>query len=102
MDLIYGILAAVGLSVIIMFFQSIRRKKSWQGKVTKIKKIETEDNDGFTNIFYKIYYETDSGKKTNFKVRQDYYDLNYSGLLKVGSRLSKEAGKDYPLVEVSV
>lgn len=98
MDLIYGILAAIGLSMTIMFFQGIRRKRSWQGVVTKIKEIEDADE----NLSYKIYYRTDSGKRANFKVRQDYYDLYYSGLLKVGSKLSKEAGKDYPRAVVSV
>jgi len=97
MDLVYGIIAAVGLSVVIMFFQSIRRKKSWQGVVTKIKEIEDADE----NLSYKIYYRNDSGKKANFKVRQDYYGLYYSGLLKAGPKLSKEAGKDYPRAVVS-
>jgi len=99
MDLIYGILAAIGLSMVIMFFQGIRRRKSWQGTVTKIKRIETKDDDGLTNIRYKIYYRTDTGKSSHFTITDNYMDNYFESLypgIKEGSMLVKKSGSDYP------
>jgi len=97
MDLntLYGILAAMVLSMIIMFFQSLKRKKSWKGTVTDIQKIEEEDSDGFSHIHYKIYYRTDSGKKGKIDLPDSYYESHFSTLA-IGARLIKIAGKDYP------
>jgi len=92
---LYGILAAFGLSMVIMFFQSLNRKKSWKGTVTKIEKIEDEDGDGFSDIHYKIYYRTDVGKKGKVDLPDSLYESTFPNL-QVDSKLIKVAGKDYP------
>ena len=92
---LYGILAAVGLSMVIMFFQSLKRKKSWKGTVTKIEKIEDTDDDGFSDIHYKIYYRTDTGKKGKVDLPDSLYESTFPNL-QVDSKLIKVAGKDYP------
>ena len=95
MDLVYGILAAVALSMILMFFQNLKRKKSWQGTVTDIQKIEDEDSDGFSHTHYRIYYQTDSGKQGKIDLRDSYYESHYPNL-EIGARLIKVTGRDYP------
>jgi len=94
---LYGILLAIGLSMIIMFFQNLKRKKTWNGTVTKIKKIEDIDDDGFSNIHYRIYYSTDDGKKDNIDLPDRLYESDFSDL-EVRSILIKESGKDYPKI----
>ena len=92
---LYGILLAVTLGLIIAFFQSLNRKKSWKGTVTKIEKIEDEDGDGFSDIHYKIYYRTDTGKKGKVDLPDSLYESTFPNL-QVDSKLIKVAGKDYP------
>ena len=94
-NLLYGILAAIGLSMILTFFQSLKRKKTWKGTVTKIEKIEDVDDDGFSNNHYKIYYRTDTGKKGKVDLPDRLYESIFANL-KVDSKLIKIAGKDYP------
>ena len=92
---LYGILLAVALGLVIAFFQSLNRKKSWKGTVTKIKKIEDTDDDGFSNVHYKIYYRTDTGKKGKVDLPDSLYKSMFPNL-EVDSKLIKVAGKDYP------
>jgi len=92
---LYGILAALVLSMIIMFFQGLKRKKSWKGTVTDIQKIEDEDSDGFPHVHYKIYYRTESGNQGKINLRDSYYESHFSNL-EIGARLIKIAGRDYP------
>jgi hypothetical protein len=92
---LYGILAAMGLSMVIMFFQSLNRKKSWKGTVTKIEKLEDTDGDGFSDVHYKIYYRTDTGKKGKVDLPDRLYESMFPNL-QVGSKLIKIAGKDFP------
>ena len=97
---LYGILAAIGLGIVIMFFQRIKRQKSWRGTVTKIKEdifnpsVYSEYNTNFKD-YVDIYYRTDSGKKGKIHLYKSQFDSLYSQL-KVGDRLIKEAGKEYP------
>ncbi len=92
---LYGILLAVALGLVIAFFQSLNRKKSWKGIVRKIEKIEDEDNNGFSYVHYKIYYCTDTGEKGKFDLPDRLYESRFPNL-QVDSRLIKIAGKDYP------
>ena len=94
---LYGILLAIGLSIVIMFFQNLNRKKTWRGKVTKIKRVEDVDDDGFSSVFYKVYYRTDMGKKGKVNLPESLFESRFSDL-EVGSSLIKEEGKDYPRV----
>lgn len=103
MELLGGIFLAVGLSVVIMFFQSRKRKQAWSGQVTKIKEIlarpvnlESEyatanDSKDYTYI----YYKTDGGTKGKIKLESPQYQSMYPRLC-VGNRLRKISGQDYP------
>ncbi len=98
MELFYGILAAIALSIILGFFQSRKKKKTWSGTVTKIKWREILDENGHPHgSYYIIRYKTDSGKKGKINIQSDHYDKLFSGL-KVGDRLNKEAGQYYPVI----
>ena len=96
MELFYGILAAIALSLAIMFSQGKRKKQTWQGVVTKIKERPASHIDDLDYKDYvDIYYKTDGGKKGKLHLRQKQFDTLYQGIQK-GSRLIKQAGKDYP------
>jgi len=92
---LYGMLLAVLLSLVLMFFQGLKRKKSWKGTVIDIQRIEDEDSDGFPYTQYKIYYQTISGKKGKMNVNSREYDAYFKSI-KIGSQLIKTEGKDYP------
>ena len=97
---LYGILAAIGLGVLIMLFQRKKRQASWKGAVTKIKeKLYDPGNYSENNTNFKdyvdIYYRTDSGKKGKLHLYKSQFDSLYPQL-KVGDQLIKEAGKEYP------
>lgn len=100
MNTLYGILAAIGLSVVIMFFQRKKKQASWKGTVTKIKQkiydpnTYSENNTNFKD-YVDIYYRTDSGKKGKFHLYKSQFDILYSQL-KVGDQLIKEADKEFP------
>ena len=76
------------------------KQTSWKGTVTKIKEdifnpgVYSENNTNFKD-YVDIYYRTDSGKKGKVHIYKIQYDSLYSQL-KVGDRLIKEAGKEYP------
>ena len=99
-NLIYGILTAIALSIILMLFQKKKRSSSWQGTVPKIKEdifnpsLYSEYNTNMRD-YVDIYYRTDTGKKGKLHLYKDQFDNLYSGL-KVGDHLIKEAGKEYP------
>lgn len=100
---LYGILAAIGLSIVIMFFQRKKRQKSWQATVTKIKEnpynpsVYSENNTNFED-YVDIYYRTVNGKKGKIHLYKNQFDSLYSQL-KVGDHLIKVAGKDYPEIK---
>ena len=99
-NLIYGILTAIALGIILMLVQKKKRSSSWRGTVTKIKEdifnpsVYSEYNTNFKD-YVDIYYRTDSGKKGKIHLYKSQFDSLYSQL-KVGDRLIKEAGKEYP------
>jgi len=96
MGLFYGILAAIALSAIIMLIQGKRRKQAWRGTVTKIKQRPAGNIDDLdTKDFVDIYYKTEGGKKGKIHLYKKKFDTMYPGLQK-GSRLIKQAGKDFP------
>jgi len=101
MNTLYGILLAVTLGLVIMFFQRLNKKKSWKGTVTKIKRTErarqreSEDDNSLTDINYKIYYRTDTGKSSHFTITDYSFESLYPGI-KEGSKLEKKSGSDYP------
>jgi MFS superfamily sulfate permease-like transporter len=104
MDLFLGILAAVVLSVLIMFVQSRKLKKSWQGTVTKIKVkngVDTYDpeydSSSDMQTYIIIYYKTTQGKKGKIQLREYDFKNMYQGLT-VGSILNKKVGVVYPEV----
>jgi hypothetical protein len=100
MNTLYGILAAIGLSVVITMFQRKKKQTSWRGVVTKIKEkiynpgVYSENNTNFQD-YVDIYYRTDSGKKGKVHLYKSQFDSLYSQL-KVGDQLIKEAGKEHP------
>jgi len=100
MNTVYGILAAIGLSVVIMFFQNRKKQTSWQGTVTKIKEdtfnpsLYSENNTNMRD-YVDIYYRTDRGKKGKLHIYKNQFDSLYSQL-KEGDRLIKESGKEFP------
>lgn len=97
---LYGILAAIGLSIVIMFFQKRKKQDSWKGTVTKIKEdlynpsLYSENNTNFQD-YVDVYYRTDRGKKGKIHLYKSQFDSLYSQL-KVGDKLIKEAGEEYP------
>lgn len=97
---LYGIFAAIGLSVVIMLFQNRKKQASWKGTVTKIKEdiynpgVYSENNTNFKD-YVDIYYKTDSGKKGKLHIYKNQFDSLYSHL-KEGDRLIKEARKELP------
>ena len=96
MDLFYGILAAIALSAIIMLFQGRRRKQAWRGTVTKIRERPAGNIDDLdTKDFIDIYYKTEVGKRGKIHIYKKKFDEMYPGLQK-GSRLIKQAGKNFP------
>ncbi len=99
METVYGILLAVVLAVVIMVFSSKKRKESWSGVVSNIKKkVITRDDEGYIEDEYiVVHYKTDNGKKGKFSLRKSYFDKMYPNL-KIGDRLIKNAGEEYPKV----
>jgi len=102
METFYGIMAAVALSVVIMFFQKKKKQSKWSGSVIKIVTKEanynsdseySSTNDLSSQIF--IHYQKDSGKKGKIHLAKRHYDQIYPEL-KVGDRLIKREGADFP------
>lgn len=102
MEIFYGIVAAVALSVVIMFFQKKNKQNSWVGIVKKIKIKEANYNsdpeysstNDWTSQTY-IHYQMDNGKKGKFYVTTQQFNQMYPDL-KVGERLIKKAGAHFP------
>ncbi len=101
METFYGILVAVALAVVIMVFQSRKKKESWSGVVVDIKKkiiTKEQDEGGFTEEEYvSVFYKTDNGKKGKIQLKKYHFDTLFPDL-KIGDRLVKDAGEDYPKV----
>ena len=102
METFYGILAAIALALVLMFFQIKKKKNSWIGVVTKI---ETKDANYNSNTEYTstndwtsqayIHYQTDSGKKGKINLPKKHFEQMYPDL-KAGDRISKKVGADFP------
>ncbi|MCK5878917.1 MAG: hypothetical protein KAH24_04010 [Holophagae bacterium] len=99
MELMYGILAALGLGIILGFFQSRKKKQSWVGTVTKIKYLPSyyDSNDNPVEARHLVHYRTDTGKKGKVNITEHQYGQLFSGL-KVGDRLNKQAGRYLPQI----
>ena len=99
MDTFYGILLAIAIGVVIMMFQKKKIKESWSGVVVKLKREADyyDDDDNFREGDNIIHYKTDTGKKGKIRLR-DYDMQRMYPNLKVGDRLLKESGQDYPKV----
>ena len=97
MELFGGILLAVALTVVIMFFQRKKTKASWQGAVTKIKEEADyyDDENNFREGQVLVHYQTDAGKKGKIRLSRQHFDRVFPGL-KVGDRLVKQAGEALP------
>ncbi len=102
MEIFYGIMAAVALSLVIMAFQRKKKQKAWTGIVRKIK-IKAADfnsnpefsssNDWKSQAY--IYYRMDTGKKGKIHMTEKQFNQMYPDL-KVGDKLIKKAGADFP------
>ncbi len=99
MELFLGILVAVALALVIMFFQKKKMKQAWQGTVTKIKEQADyyDDENNFREGLVRVYYQTDAGKKGKNRLQKRHYGKVFPGL-KVGDHLVKETGDVYPKV----
>ena len=97
MELFYGILVAIALSVVIMLFQKRKKKESWQGVVTKVKEEADyyDDENNFREGMVVIHYRTDAGKKGKFRLRKNQFGKMFPNL-KAGDRLAKQAGEALP------
>ena len=102
METFFGILAAITVSIILMFFQARKKKQSWSGTVVKIKEKRADynaDPNYASSSDYKdyinIYYQTDSGKKGKIKLEKNQFNSMYPNL-RTGSKLIKQPGKNYP------
>jgi hypothetical protein len=85
---LYGILAAIVLSVVIMLFQKKKKQASWKGTVTKIKEklydpANYSENDTSFKDFVDVYYRTDSGKKGKLHLYKNQFDSLYPQLKRV-------------------
>jgi MFS superfamily sulfate permease-like transporter len=96
-NIVYGILLAIGLSVLIMIVQKRKMKESWEGVITKVEKEEREDDEGIPYTYYHIHYRTEQGKKGKLSLTE--YQFNtYFPHIKEGDRLIKETGEMYPKI----
>ena len=102
MEIFYGIMAAVALSVVIMFFQKKKKQTAWVGIVIKIGTKEADYNSdpeySSTNDWTSqttIHYQMDSGKKGKIQLTKQQFNQMYPDL-KAGDRLVKKAGADFP------
>ncbi len=83
MNTLYGILAAIGLSIVIMLFQKRKRQSAWKGAVTKIKEnifnpsVYSENNTNMKD-YVDIYYRTETGKKGKLHIYKSQFDSLYS------------------------
>ena len=80
---LYGILAAIGLSLVIMLFQKRKSQSACKGTVTKIKEdifnpsVYSENNTNMKD-YVDIYYRTETGKKGKLHIYKSQFDSLYS------------------------
>ena len=102
METFYGILVAIALSIVIMFFQKKKKETAWSGIVKKIVikkanhniKPEYSSSSDWTDQAY-IHYRMDSGKKGKIHITAQQLNQQYPDL-KAGDKLIKKAGAYFP------
>lgn len=97
LGLVAGIGLAVAIAVVIVWVQKKKRARSWDAVVTDIRRQEIADQDGHYRVDFKIKYKRSDGKTGSLSLDENGYTRTFPGL-KVGDRLSKAAGEDYPRV----
>lgn len=102
MENIMGVLAGIGLAVIlsigIMAAQKRKRGKAWKAVVTDIRRLQDFDDEQADQDYVVIRYRTDAGKKGKLQLDSFGFAQRYASL-EVGDRLIKEPGQDYPRPE---
>lgn len=92
---ILGILAAAGLSAVLMVFQRRKLRERWEGTVTKIQAYTETDNNDSEEEYVKVSYRRDDGSVHTLRLRQ--YDCHkFYPALRIGERLVKERGEPLP------
>ena len=97
---LYGILLAIGLSVILTLYTRRRMGRTWQGVVEDVKSYRRdratgEDTATQYEDYVRVRYRTDGGKRGKITFKKRQFDAALPGL-KAGDRLIKEAGSYYP------
>jgi hypothetical protein len=97
MELVYGILVAIALTIILGVFQNRKKRQAWNGTVTKIKYVPQyyDDANNLIQARYVIHYRTDAGKKSKIHVNEHQFGQQFPGLQE-GGRLQKQPGKYLP------
>lgn len=95
MEYLYGIVAAIGVSVILTLISKRQRESSWQGTVTAVQPYSVETDDGCRREGVRIHYRRDDGRKGKLDMRPDVFRRQYPDIQK-GDRLMKEAGEYMP------
>ena len=68
------------------------RASSWKGRLVDKDHTEWEDeNSSYTNNYYTLYFETDSGNKVKINVPKDVYDT-----WNIGDKAEKTEGELLP------
>ncbi len=96
--LIMGIGLAVIIALIVMQMQKRKRGRSWSGVVIGIRRFNETDHSRAARDHVVIKYRTDQGKKGKLHLDDVSYGRLYAKL-KIGDRLFKQAGEDYPRFE---
>jgi len=99
MEILYSVLAFVGLTALLTWISMRQRAAAWSGVVTDIRehsywKNEVEEEEMI------VTYRTDAGKKGKLKMNTWAFGQSFPGL-QVGDRLIKESGQYTPRVEKS-
>ena len=97
--LIMGIGLAIVISIVLMRWQKRKRSQAWQGVVTDIRQVQ-EPYENSKGDYIIIRYRTDTGEKGRMNLEEYLFQQMYASL-KIGDRLIKEPGQDYPRMEAA-
>ncbi len=97
--LIMGIGLAIVISIVLMRWQKRKRSQNWKGMVTDIRHVQ-EPYENAKGDYITIRYRTTTEKNGSLHLDEYSFSQLYPHL-KIGDRLIKEAGREYPRAEVA-